>query len=110
MRQPFVAIPEATKKGYAEARVGQSINLSVPNSKTRRGRVSDVAQTLDTGMQQHTLTSDMKIRRLTPIECARLQGFPDDWHKDIVSDSQAYKCYGNAVTTNVIRAIIEKLI
>ena len=42
-------------------------------SKTRRGRVSDIAQTLDTGMQQHTLTSDIRIRRLTPIECERLQ-------------------------------------
>jgi len=111
MRQPFVQVPEATKKGYAEATVGQSINLAVPNSKTRRGRVSDVAQTLDTGMQQHTLTAEAKIRRLTPTECARLQGFPDDWHKvDGISDTQAYKCYGNAVTVNVIRDIFIKLL
>lgn len=34
---------------------GQAINLAVPNSKTRRGRVSDVAQTLDTNMQQYTI-------------------------------------------------------
>ena len=52
----------------------------------------------------------LKIRRLTPVECARLQGFPDDWHKGIVSDSQAYKCYGNAVTTNVIQAVMECLL
>jgi DNA (cytosine-5)-methyltransferase 1 len=103
-RQPFVAIPEATKKGYAEATVGQSINLAVPNSATRRGRVSDIAQTLDTGMQQHTLTSDMRIRRLTPTECERLQGFPDGWTEG-VSDTQRYKCLGNAVTVNVIRDI-----
>ncbi len=108
MRQPFVAIPEATKKGYAEATVGQSINLSVMGSKTRRGRVSDVAQTLDTGMQQHTLTNDLKIRRLTPTECERLQGFPDGWTEGI-SDSQRYKCLGNAVTVNVIRDIFEAL-
>lgn len=49
-----------------------------------------------------------RIRRLTPVECARLQGFPDDWHKG-VSDSQAYKCYGNAVTVNVIEAIMIKV-
>src|SRR5690606_29380482 len=49
-----IKIPEATKKGYAEASVGQAINLSVPNSKTRRGRVSDIAPTVDTGMQLHT--------------------------------------------------------
>lgn len=108
-RQPFVKVPEATKKGYAEATVGQSINLAVPNSKTRRGRVSDVAQTLDTGMQQHTLTSDMKIRRLTPVECERLQGFPDGW-TDSVSDTQRYKTLGNAVTVNVIHSIMSKLL
>ncbi len=46
------------------------------------------------------------IRRLTPIECERLQGFPDNWTKDL-SDTQRYKCLGNAVTTNVIQAIGE---
>ena len=50
----------------------------------------------------------MKIRRLTPIECERLQGFPDGWTEGI-SDSQRYKCLGNAVTVNVIKAIMEKL-
>jgi len=48
------------------------------------------------------------IRRLTPTECMRLQGFPDDWC-DGISDSQKYKCAGNAVTVNVIRDIIQKL-
>jgi DNA (cytosine-5)-methyltransferase 1 len=108
--QPVIKIPEATKLGYAEASVGDSINLSVPNSATRRGRVGKgVAQTLDTGMQQHTLSSDMRIRRLTPIECERLQGFPDNWTEG-VSDTQRYKCLGNAVTVNVIQAIMEKLL
>ena len=49
------------------------------------------------------------IRRLTPIECERLQGFPDNWTAE-VSDTQRYKCLGNAVTTNVITAIGERLI
>lgn len=49
------------------------------------------------------------IRRLTPIECERLQGFPDNWTEGI-SDTQRYKCLGNAVTTNVIQAIMEKII
>ena len=97
----MVKIPEATKKGYAEATVGQAINLAVPNSKTRRGRVSDIAQTLDTGMQQYTLTEGYRIRRLTEIECERLQGFPDQ-HSEGVSSTQRYKCLGNAVTVNVI--------
>lgn len=76
-RQPFVKVPEATKKGYAEATVGDAINLTAINSKTRRGRVSNIAPTVDTGMQLHTLTEDVRIRRLTPIECERLQGFPE---------------------------------
>lgn len=78
-------------------------------SKTRRGRVGKgVAQTLDTGMQQHTLQG-MRIRRLTPIECERLQGFPDGWTEGI-SDTQRYKCLGNAVTVNVIRDIMERML
>ena len=91
------------------AEEGDSINLSVPNSKTRRGRVGkQVAQTLDTGMQQYTLRSS-KIRRLTPTECERLQGFPDGWTEG-VSDTQRYKCLGNAVTTNVVCEIAKRLL
>jgi DNA (cytosine-5)-methyltransferase 1 len=52
--------------------------------------------------------TEMKIRRLTPIECERLQGFPDNWTEGF-SDTQRYKMMGNAVTVNVIAAIGEKL-
>jgi len=101
-------VKEATKTGYAIAQEGDSINLSVPSSKTRRGRVGrGVAQTLDTGMQQHTLQNS-KIRRLTPIECERLQGFPDGWTEGL-SDTQRYKCLGNAVTTNVVSEVIRSI-
>lgn len=103
-----VKIKEATRKGYSEAETGDSINLSVPNSKTRRGRVGKgVAQTIDTGMQQYTLQG-VKIRRLTPTECERLQGFPDGWTEG-ASDAQRYKCLGNAVTVNVITEIVRKI-
>jgi DNA (cytosine-5)-methyltransferase 1 len=60
-----------------------------------------------------------RIRRLTPIECERLQGFPDNWTKYgltkdgkviEISDTQRYKCCGNAVTTNVITAIGTQLL
>jgi len=46
-----------------------------------------------------------QLRRLTPVECERLQGFPDGWTEG-VSDTQRYKQMGNAVTTNVIEAIV----
>ncbi|MCK5236684.1 MAG: DNA cytosine methyltransferase [Deltaproteobacteria bacterium] len=98
-----IKITEATKQGYAVAEEGDSINLSVPNSKTRRGRVGKgEAQTLDTGMQQYTIQSG--IRRLTPTECERLQGFSDGW-TDIVSDTQRYKIMGNAVTVDIVEMI-----
>ncbi len=54
------------------------------------------------------IESEAKIRRLTPVECERLQGFPDGWTEGI-SDTQRYKCLGNAVTVNVIEAIMKKL-
>jgi hypothetical protein len=51
--EPKVLVREATKRGYAEAFEGDSINLEQPNSKTRRGRVGHgVAQTLNTAPQQ----------------------------------------------------------
>lgn len=49
------------------------------------------------------------IRRLTPLEVERLQGFPDNWTEG-VSDTQRYRQMGNAVTVNVIQAIIERMI
>jgi site-specific DNA-cytosine methylase len=60
----------------------------------------------------------MKIRKLTPKECERLQGFPDDWTKHGIdekgnqvemSDTQRYKMCGNALTVNVAREIIQRL-
>jgi len=48
------------------------------------------------------------VRRLTPTECCRLQGFPDDWN-DFQSDTQRYKQMGNAVTVNVAEWIGERI-
>ena len=48
------------------------------------------------------------IRRLTPIECERLQGFPDGWTAS-VSDTQRYKLMGNAVSVPVVKAVADKL-
>lgn len=54
------------------------------------------------------------IRKLTPLECWRLQGFPDEAHEAVknagISDSQRYKMAGNAVTVNVIEAIGKRLL
>jgi len=76
--EPKIRVKEATKQGYAEAEIGDSVNLSHPNSKTRRGRVGkQIANTLLTGESQGVVEPDFRIRKLTPRECWRLQGFPD---------------------------------
>lgn len=97
-----VKVKNATKTGYEEAHLGDGIVLAYPNSDTRRGRVGKgCSQTLDTGCQMGTLMRCGRIRRLTPKECFRLQGFPDELYEraaSVNSDSQLYKQAGNAVT------------
>lgn len=112
-RQPKIRVREATKQGYAEASVGDSVNLSHPNSKTRRGRVGEgVANTIVTGDSQGVVTPNFRIRKLTPRECWRLQGFPDwafDKAQEVNSNSQLYKQAGNSVAVNVIKEIARYL-
>lgn len=129
--QLAVKVAEATKQGYSECRVGiDTVNLSVPGSKTRRGRVGkEVANTLDTSCNQGIFVkvSDelivyavwyekyqcyIAIRKLTPKECFRLQGWTDDYFEKaqfVNSDSQLYKQAGNGVTVSVIEAIARKM-
>lgn len=52
---------------------------------------------------------ESRIRKLTPIECERLQGYPDNWTEGI-ADTNRYKCLGNAVTVPVIKAIAKKIL
>lgn len=108
-----IRVREATKQGYAEASVGDSVNLSHPNSKTRRGRVGEgIANTLVTGDSQGVVMPNFRIRKLTPKECWRLQGFPDwafDKAQEVNSNSQLYKQAGNSVTVNVIKEIARYL-
>jgi len=61
-----------------------------------------------TGQDKHGVSDGMRIRRLTPTECERLQGFPDGWTEG-VSDTQRYKCLGNAVTVNVVYEVARRL-
>lgn len=111
---PLMRIKNGTKKGYDEATIGDGINLAFPNSKTRRGRVGKkVSQTLDTHCNMGTIDDDFRIRRLTPTECFRLQGFPDAMVQQArelgISDSQLYKMAGNAVTVNVAQSLAQKI-
>ena len=154
----YIKVKSATKQGYEVAEKGDSINLSNPDSKTRRGRVGKgKAQTLETSCNQAVVepkiigytrdakgkvtdrhlkdtagtihsssgsggntdqfVQDYRIRRLTPIECERLQGFPDnhteygnyDGEVKKMSNTQRYKQCGNAVTVDVVQAIAHKV-
>ena len=106
-------IKEATKRGFAEAVPGDAVSLAYSGSNTRRGRVGrDFAHTLTTDCTQGVVTACGRIRRLTPRECLRLQGFHDDQIDrllSVTSNAQAYKQAGNAVTVNVVEAIARQL-
>ncbi len=144
-------IKENTKKGYAMAYPGDSIDLAYSTTNTRRGRVGrKIAHTLTSSSGQGTLeacpvrnplvkeqkrnaaqvrppsspmftltTKDRhgvlhqgSIRRLTPRECLRLQGWKDERIDKVIplqSDAQLYKQAGNGVTVNVIEAIGRRL-
>src|SRR5699024_446095 len=82
-----IAIKEATKKGYAVAEEGDSVNVQFPDSKTRRGRVGkQIANTLEaSSINQAVVEAPPKyrIRKLTPLECWRLQGFSDEAHETV---------------------------
>lgn len=117
--RPVFRIAEATKKGYAEATIGDSVNIAYPNSKTRRGRVGHgVAQTLTCCQQQVVITEEnemakSQVRKLTPRECWRLMGFDDsdfDKARQVNSDTQLYKQAGNSIVVNVVEAILGNLL
>lgn len=116
-----IRIPDGGKKDYVIAQTGDSVNLAYLGCKNKRGRVGrGFAHTLTASlMSQYTpvLDADSKLtlRRFTPKECERLQGFPDDWTKygsngKTISDTQRYRMCGNAVTVGVIRAVFKGIL
>jgi len=75
------------------------------NLKKLEPRGDGLSNTVTPGdIKNNSLSDGMRIRRLTPTECERLQGFPDGWTEG-VSDTQRYKMCGNAVTVNVVEYI-----
>ena len=115
--QPHIImkVKNQTKQGYIECPIGGVMDLAFPDSEYRRGRVINNGQTtntLDTGCNIGLNVDDYRIRKLTPKECFRLQGFPDEYFEraaEVCSDSQLYKQAGNSVTVNVIYEIAKRL-
>lgn len=106
-----VEIKNATKSGMLPARVGDGIETAYPSSNTRRARVQPGrCSTITTHGTAGVLmdTSPVRIRKLTPKECWRLQGFSDEQFEKaaaVNSNTQLYKQAGNAVTVNVVEEI-----
>jgi site-specific DNA-cytosine methylase len=101
---PYIKIKEATKKGYAVAFAGNTVDTAFPNSKTRRGRVGDKVKNLMTSQNIGVLQNSI-IRKLTPIECERLMTLPDNYTEGI-SNTQRYKCLGNGFVVDVVAHIL----
>ena len=102
-------VKNATKKGYLEAKNGDCINLELPNSKTRRGRVSNgKTNTLNTACNYGVVVNG-DIRELNIVEYERLQTLPDNYTEG-VSDNQRKKMIGNGWTVDVISYIFSHII
>lgn len=104
---------EGTKKGYKEINEWQIINLSIPGSKNRRGRVGDNAKTITTSPRQ-AIYYDGKIRMLTAKEYLRLMGFKDIDYKKMraagITDNQICSLAGNSICVPVLEAIFLQLV
>ena len=101
-------IPEATKKGYAEINPFEGVDLSYLSSKTRRGRRMDKKSNCLTTNYEYCWYNGETIRKLTPIECERLQTVPDNY-TSCVSDNNRYKMLGNGWTVDVIAHFFKNL-
>lgn len=106
-KENLIRVPEATKKGFVEIMPGECFDLTQPNSKTRRGR--RMVEKCNCLMAQTRLEyfrhDGGRIRRLTPVECSRLQTIPS-WYRWGCSDTQIYKMLGNGWTVDVIVHIL----
>jgi DNA (cytosine-5)-methyltransferase 1 len=133
---------EYAKNQHGNQYVAEMLELTTGVSDAQRiydpSGIAKTLKGLGGGMGAKTGLYSVKaeIRRLTPIECERLQGFPDGWteigiipcdgsckkelnggfdlmrcggHEVKISDSQRYKCLGNAVTVNVVEYIVKYL-
>lgn len=110
-----LTIKEATKKGYTTIEDGDCFDMTFPNSKTRRGRnMKDKSNCLtaanyDYMRYEHSdKEKEVYWRKLTPVECERLQTVPDNYTNH-VSNTQRYKMLGNGWTIEVITHILKNM-
>ncbi len=107
-RDGMYTVRNATKLGYQYAVNNCCVNLEVPTSKTRRGRVSvGKTNTLNTACN-YAVVEDGILRRLSITEYERLQTLPDGWTEG-VSERQRKKMIGNGWTVDVIAHIFKNI-
>lgn len=108
-----LTVKEGTKKGYAEVSEWQIINLAIPGSKNRRGRVGDNAKTITTAPRQ-AIYYNGKVRMLTAKEYLRLMGFRDcdykKMHEAGITDNQICTLAGNSICVPVLEALFRQLL
>ena len=111
-----VAILKPTRTEYGKEIRKQyelgEIQESRHNMTELEPRKDGISNTITTVQKDNLLKDGMRIRKLTPKECFRLQGFPDEYFEraaEVVSNSQLYKQAGNSVTVNVIYEIAKKI-
>lgn len=97
---------EEAKRIRKECRDKTGKDYSPRRAKELIPRADGKSNCLTTGItKEHLLVNDFIVRKLTPIECERLQGLPDNY-TDGISNSQRYKCLGNAFNVDVIAHIL----
>lgn len=101
----------------------RSLTLATANDQTMfifyGNRVNDIRMQGDvintlqarmgTGGNNMPMVADTAVRRLTPLECERLQGFPDGWTEG-QTDTNRYKQMGNAVAVPVVEWLMEGIV
>lgn len=111
----FISIKNATKKGYLEATDGDGIDISSRMEHHRGNVQKGKIQTLTTsgGNDRGVCLKNLKIRKLTPLECFRLMGVKDEDYYKIAknqSNSSLYHLAGDSIVVNVLMAIFKELI
>lgn len=113
-RQPCILVKENNKAGYKVAHEGDGINISSRMKWQRVNVQKQTCQTITTsgGNDRGVVTTDYRIRKLTPRECFRLMGFDDsdfDKVEGNLSNTQLYKQAGNSIVVNVLEEIYKEL-
>ena len=80
----------------------------VDDVRIQDGVINTLQARMGTGGNNMPMIAQTQVRRLTPLECERLQGFPDNWTVS-QSDSQRYKQMGNAVAVPVVEWVIQNI-